>query len=356
VSAAVSATGPAATAEARAIVAGARHLGRPRAVAVTIALAVATFTAVCVSLSLGRFPIPVVDVVPSMFGLGDPSENFIVQELRMPRVVCGVLVGVALGVSGAVFQSLASNELASPDVIGIEAGASTAAVLMIVLFHASPVSLSSAALVGALGTAAVIYALSYRRGISGYRLILVGIGCAAALSSVTSYLLTRADIEDMQRATVWLTGSLNGRTWSQVTLLSVAVGVLVPALIALTRGLRALQLGDDTAKGIGVRVEPVRAAILLAAVGLAAFPVAAAGPIIFVAFVSAPIARRMVGTGDVAVIPAALVGALLLTVCDVIAREAFGSVSLPVGVLTGIVGAPYLLWLLARTNRLGTGD
>jgi iron complex transport system permease protein len=303
-----------------------------------------------------KYPIPVVDVVPSIFGQGEPPENFVVQELRLPRVACGVLVGVALAASGAVFQSLASNALASPDVIGIEAGASTAAVLMIVVVAGSPVSLSLAALAGALGTAGAIYALSYRRGISGYRLILVGIGIGATLSSVTSYLLTRAEIDEVQRAVVWLTGSLNGRTWGQVTLLASTIGALLPALVALTRGLRALQLGDDAARGIGVRVEPVRAALLVAAVGLAGFAVAAAGPILFVAFVSAPIARRMVGSGDVALLSAALVGALLLTVSDVVAREAFGSVQLPVGVITGILGAPYLLWLLARTNERGTGD
>jgi len=341
--------------QARALVAAARRHGWPRAVAVTAALAAATFVALCVSLSLGEFPIALADVVPAMLGAGPAQEAFIVQELRLPRALCGVLVGVAFGMSGAIFQSLARNELASPDVIGITAGASTAAVLMIVVAGASSVSLSLAALGGALATAAGIYLLAYKRGVMGYRLILVGIGVAAGLSSVTSYLLTRAEISEVQRATVWLTGSLNARTWDQVTTVALAVGVFVPLALLLGRGLRGLALGDDAARGIGVRVERVRAAVIVTAVALAAFATAAAGPVAFVAFVSAPIARRMLGTGDLALVPAALVGALLLTGADVVAREALGSIELPVGVLTGILGAPYLLWLLTRMNRAGTG-
>lgn len=345
-----------ATADARAVVAAARTMGRPRQVAVTVTLAALTFLVICASVSVGDFPIALVDVVPAMLGFADQGQTFIVQEVRLPRIACGLLVGVAFGISGAVFQSLASNELASPDVIGITAGASTAAVLMIIVFGSSSLSLSTGALIGGLGTALAIYALAYKRGVSGYRLILVGIGIAAGLSSITAYLLTRAEIEEVQRATIWLTGSLNGRSWDQVQTLGIAMLVLVPVVLMLTRGLRALQLGDDAAKGIGVRVEPVRAAIIIAAVGLAAFATAAAGPVAFVAFVAGPIARRLLHSGDLALVPAALVGALLLLSADLIARKGLGSIELPVGVLTGILGAPYLLWLLTRINRVGTGD
>ncbi|MDP2712932.1 MAG: iron chelate uptake ABC transporter family permease subunit [Solirubrobacteraceae bacterium] len=348
--------GLAATTEARAIVAASRNHGRSRAIAITTALAVATFAVVCISVSIGDFPIALRDVVPSIFGFGASDTTFIVQEIRLPRIVCGLLVGFAFGMSGTVFQSLVRNELASPDVIGITAGASTAAVVAIVLFGSSSISLSFAALLGGLGTAGAIYLFAYKRGVSGYRLILVGIGIAAGLSSVTSYLITRAEITDVQRATIWLTGSLNGRTWDQVATLAVVIAVLLPTLLLLARGLRALQLGDDAAKGIGVRVEGVRAAIIIAAVGLAAFGTAVAGPVAFVAFVSGPIARRLVASGDIALLPSALVGAVLLLSADLVARAGLGSIELPVGVLTGILGAPYLLWLLARTNRMGTGD
>ena len=322
----------------------------------TAALALATFAVICVSVSVGEFPIPISDVVPGIFGLGQPDATFIVQELRLPRAICGLLVGIALGVSGAVFQSTVRNELASPDVIGITAGAGTAAVLMIVVWGSSSVSLSVAALIGGLGTALAIYLLAYKRGVSGYRLILVGIGFQFGLTSVTAYLLTRARIEDVQRATVWLSGSLNGAGWEQVVPLACAVAVLVPLVLLLARGLRALELGDDAAMGIGVPVQRTRAVIVIAAAGLAAFATAAAGPVAFVAFVAAPIARRMVGSGDVVLIPAALTGALLLLSADLVARKGLGSIELPVGILTGILGAPYLLWLLSTTNRVGTGD
>jgi iron complex transport system permease protein len=191
---------------------------------------------------------------------------------------------------------------------------------------------------------------------SGYRLILVGIGVAAALQAVTSYLLIRANLEEVQEATVWLTGSLNGSAWETTMPLLIAVVVLVPATLLLARSLRGLQLGDDSARGLGVRVEPMRAAIVLAGVGLVGFGTAAAGPVAFVALISAPIARRLVGPGRLALLAAGLAGALLLTLSDVIARQAFGEVELPVGVITGILGAPYLLWLLVHTNRRGTGD
>jgi iron complex transport system permease protein len=345
-----------ADAEARRLVAAARTHGRARRRAVTTALAVATFVVICVSVSVGEYTMPLSDVIAGMLGFGDRDATFVVQELRLPRAVCGLLVGLALGISGAVFQTTVRNELASPDVIGITAGAGTAAVLMIVVWDTSSVSLSLAALMGALGTALAIYLLAYKRGVAGYRLILVGIGVQFGLTSVTSYLLTRAEIEDVQRAAVWLAGSLNGRGWEQATPLACAMAVLVPLILLLTRGLRALELGDDTAKGIGVPVERMRAVIIIAAASLAAFATAAAGPVAFVAFVSAPIARRLVGGGDVVLIASALTGALLLVAADLVGRKGLGSIELPVGILTGIIGAPYLLWLLTTTNRAGAGD
>lgn len=334
----------------------ARRRGRPRVVAVVTGLLLAIVVVACVSMTVGSFPIPVLDVPSILLGHGDQQTTFIVNELRLPRIVCGLLVGVAFGVSGAIFQSLVQNELASPDIIGITAGASTAAVLMIVVVGASATELSLAALVGAGLTALAIYLLSYRQGVTGYRLILIGIGFAAGLGAVTSYLVLRAELDELQRANVWLIGSLNGRGWEQVGPLALVVAVLVPGAVLLRRALRALQLGDDAATGIGVRVNPAKVAILLIGVALAAFATAAAGPVAFVAFVSAPIARRMLGNGDVALVSSGLFGALLLTFADLVARLGIADNELPVGVLTGIFGAPYLVWLLIKTNRSSTGD
>jgi iron complex transport system permease protein len=294
-------------------------------------------------------------VLPAVFGHGDAQSDFIVRTLRLPRALAAILVGAAFGLSGSVFQLLARNPLASPDIIGITAGASASAVFMIVVVGATSSAVSAGALVGSLITAVAIYVLAYRRGVSSYRLILVGVGVAAVLNAVTSYLLTRAEIFDAQRATVWLTGSLNGRGWDQLRPLAWSMVVLCPALAALVRPLRGLQLGDDTAKGLGIGVERSKAGLVIVAVALCAVATSTAGPVAFVAFLAGPIARRMTGGSQLALLPAALVGALLLLSADLVARRAFAPTELPVGVVTGILGAPYLLWLLARANRIGSG-
>ena len=189
---------------------------------------------------------------------------------------------------------------------------------------------------------------------SPYRLVLVGIGLGAMLVAATQYLLTRAEIFEAQRAVVWLTGSLNGRSWSHVRTIGIAMAILVPMVVALSGRLRVMQLGEDAAKGLGVPVERSRLALIIAAVALAAMAVAAAGPIIFVAFVAAPIARRLTRS-PLTLVVSALVGALIMLLSDLVARRLFAPTELPVGVITGVVGAPYLLWLLARSNKVGAG-
>jgi iron complex transport system permease protein len=211
------------------------------------------------------------------------------------------------------------------------------------------------ALVGSTATALAIYLLAYRKGVTGYRLVLVGIGITAMLGSVTSYLLTRAEIFDAQRAVVWLTGSLNGRGWEHVRPVTAALVVLMPVAICLARHLRMLELGDDTARGLGVRIEASRGALLLTGVALAAVSTASAGPVAFVALVAPQIARRLTGGRTLALLPAAVCGALLLVASDLVARRLFAPTELPVGVFTAILGAPYLLYLLARANRIGSG-
>jgi iron complex transport system permease protein len=324
-----------------------------RTVAVCVALASVAILAFAVGVSVGDFPIPLERVFPALVGLGDPDGDFIVRVLRLPRALTGLLVGAAFGMSGAIFQRLAGNPLASPDIIGVEAGAGAAAVMVIVLTGGSTAAVPLGALAGALLSALAVYALAYRRGVTGYRLVLVGIGVTAVLSSLTSYLLTRASITDAQRATVWLTGSLNGRGWEHVVPVGLALVVVVPAALSLGRRLRALQLGDDVARGLGVAVEPTRLALVVAGVTLAGVATASAGPIAFVALVAPQIARRLVGAGGIALVPAALAGACVVLLADLAARRLFAPVELPVGVVTSVVGAPYLLWLLARANRIG---
>ena len=326
-----------------------------RAVVVTLVLAGLTFAAFAWSISVGEYPVSIRAVLASLAGNGSRSTDFIIRELRLPLALTAVLVGVAFGISGAITQRLARNPLASPDVIGVNAGAAAAATLVIVVLHGSRLQTTVAALAGALATTLAVYLLAYQRGVTGYRLVLVGIGLTEVLGAITSFLLTRAQIFDAQQATIWMTGSLNGRDWQHVRSVGLALVVLVPVAIGLARHLRILELGDDTAKGLGARVELVRGLLLVCAVSLAAVAVASAGPIAFVALVAPQIARRLVDARTIALVPAAVVGALLMVLSDVVGRRIVAPTELPVGIITAVVGAPFLLFLLARANRIGSG-
>ncbi|GAB2635893.1 FecCD family ABC transporter permease [Kribbella swartbergensis] len=342
-------------AEAVQVIARARAVRQARSLAVIAVLAVLVFVAFCVSLSLGDFKIPVIDVVRTLFGGGDRATEFIVNRLRLPRALTGLMVGAALGMSGAIFQSIARNPLASPDIIGVTYGASAFAVFAIVTLGLTGVAVSMLAILGAVLTAFAMYVLAWRQGVSSYRLILIGIGIGAIATSVTSYLLTKARVEIAQQALIWLTGSLNGRDWSNVRSMGVTLAVLTPLIVFMVHRLRILQLGDDTAYGLGLRVESSRLGLIVVGVLLAAVATAAAGPIGFVAFVAPPIARRLTRSPGPAMIASALIGALVVALSDLIAQHAFGDTQLPVGVVTGVVGAPYLMFLLARANRVGSG-
>lgn len=305
------------------------------------------------SVMVGDFPLSAQQVLRSVVGDGGPDAEFVVQTLRLPRAVTAVLVGAALGMSGAVFQSLARNPLGSPDIIGFESGAAAGAVLMITVFGASEAAVAGGAVVGGALTALAVYVLSAQGGLSVSRLVLVGIGVGFAASAAVDFMITRAQIHDVQRAAVWLTGSLNGRTWEHVRTIGLALVVLAPCVVIAQRSLDRLALGDDTATALGVRVGRARLLLVVFAVLLSSLAVAAAGPIVFVAFVSAPIARRLTAAPGAAVVPAAFVGALVTLAADLAARRVFAPTEFPVGIATAVVGAPYLLWLLARRSRTG---
>lgn len=341
-------------AEARRAVRSVRAAARRRVVGVSLVLAVAVVLAFALEISLGDYPIALRDVPATLLGGGDPTARYIVDTIRLPRALVGLLVGVAFGASGAVFQTMARNSLASPDVIGITTGASIAAVAALVVVDGlTALQVSLGALVGATLMALAIFVLAYRRGVSMTRLILVGIGLQLAGESYLSFLLAGLDDRAAERADVWLSGSLSARTWEQVRLVAVALLVLVPLVLALQRRLRALQLGDDVAAGVGVDVTTARAALLVAGSGLAAFGVAGAGPVALVAFIAPAIARWSCRTGRPLVAPSALVGAALVLFADAAGRAAFGDVRVPVGIVTGLIGGPYFVWLLVRSDRAG---
>lgn len=279
-----------------------------------------------------------------------PGASFTVGTLRLPRATLAVLAGLAFGSAGVTFQTLLRNQLASPDVIGISAGASAAGVIGIVILGLNETTVSLLALAAAIGTAVAIYALSYKGGFAGTRLILIGIGVSSMLGAVVTYTLAQASAWDLQVATRWLTGSLNSAGWPRVAPLAATCAVILPSMWVNSSKLAAMRFGDDTASGLGVKVFSVRVWTIVAAVTLVAVATASCGPIAFVAFMSGPIAARISCSASSLVLPASLVGAILVLASDLIGQFAFGA-RYPVGIITGALGAPFLVYLLIRSNR-----
>ncbi|MFD5793526.1 FecCD family ABC transporter permease [Streptomyces diastatochromogenes] len=324
-----------------------------RVVTVVVLLLLAALAASVVLIGTGDFPISAGDVVKTLLGNGNAGQEFIVNELRLPRVLVGLLVGASLGLGGALFQAVTRNPLGSPDVLGLGQGATAGALVMIVLFSGSAAQVTVGALVGGLVTGLAIYLLAWKRGVHGYRLVLVGIGVSAIVTAINGYLLTVSDIVDAARAVVWMTGSLNGRDWDQVWPLLGLCAVLVPLVLANARGLRMMEMGDDVSNALGVRVERVRALLMVAAVLLTATATAAAGPVGFVALTAPQLARRLTRSPGPNLLPSLCMGAALLVTADWASQRAFGADQLPVGVVTGVLGGVYLLWLLVTERRAG---
>ncbi|PRI12202.1 FecCD family ABC transporter permease [Leucobacter massiliensis] len=327
-----------------------RHLRRRR-LAIT-GLAIAVIAGFTVTLMVGHTFYGLDEVVPAVLGADVPGASFTVAELRLPRATLAILVGFAFGIAGATFQTMLGNPLASPDILGVSSGAGAAAVFGIVVLGLGDGPAAAFALLGALATAAAIFLLANRGGFVGTRFILVGIGLAAMLQSVTSYMVARAGEWDIQRAMQWLTGSLNGARGEQILTLAIASAVLLPLLFAGSRSLELVRLGPDAATGLGVPVGRVRILMIAAAVALLAFATASAGPVMFVAFMAGPIASRLAGPAGSALLPAGLTGALLVLLADLAGQNLLDG-RYPVGVVTGVLGAPYLILLLIRMNRRG---
>ncbi|WEK06404.1 MAG: iron chelate uptake ABC transporter family permease subunit [Candidatus Devosia phytovorans] len=328
-----------------------------RRLSITLLLTVLLLFAVGLSLYLGDYYVAPERVLQSLFspvtGLTDRGVDFIVLNVRLPRATLAVLAGAAFALSGIIFQTLLRNPLASPDIIGISHGASASAVFCIIILGFSGVAVSLGALIGAIATALIIYGLSWRNGVTAYRVVLIGIGVAAMMAALMSYLFTRARLFEVQQSLAWLVGSLTAANVADIVPLACAMLVLLPITIALVRTLDALQLGDDTATALGARVEFARLGLMLSGVAYAAFATAAVGPVTFVAFVAGPIARNLLAGAGKGFVQAALVGALVMLGSDLIAQHALPDVQLPVGVVTGVFGAGFLLWLLIASNRAG---
>lgn len=329
-----------------------RRIRRRRHSAVVVVLVSLVIAVFALTLSLGQSFTPLQDVIRVLLGENVAGAAFTVGQLRLPRAVLSVLAGASFGLGGVAFQIMLRNPLASPDIIGISSGASAAAVFAIVVLSLKGPAVSVIAVAAGLGVALLVYGLSFRNGVAGTRLILVGIGVSAMLESVIAYILSQAPAWTLQEAMRWLTGSVNGAQLSQAAPLLVSLFVFGGLLLSRARDLEALRLGDDTAAALGVGVSRARILIIVSAVGMIASATAVTGPIAFVAFLSGPIAARLIKNSGSLLVPAALVGAALALGGDYVGQFLLPS-RYPVGVVTGALGAPYLIFLIVRVNRSG---
>lgn len=322
-----------------------------RAVVVVCALLTGAVAIAVVAVGIGKYTVAPADMLGVLTGSNTSFDRVVVLEWRTPRMLMALLIGAALGVSGAIFQALTRNPLGSPDIIGLEFGAYTGALIVIAGIGGGYYAVAAGALVGGLVTAAAVYALSYRNGIAGYRLIVVGIAVGAVVNSVNQWIIIKVDYHTAVTASVWQQGTLNGLTWTQVVPMTVCLVIVTGLLVALGPQLPVLQMGDDAAGALGVRPEPARLAYLLVGVALVALACAAAGPITFIALAAPQIARRLTASPGVGLVPSAAMGAVLLLISDVIAQQLFSGNELPVGAVTVTLGGMYLVYLLVTQAR-----
>lgn len=305
------------------------------------------------SMSSGAIEYSVSEVLSALTGTSDDRTSLVVWEIRLPRAIAAIAVGMALGAAGCVFQSLSRNALGSPDIIGFTTGAATGAVVQIVFFNKGSSATALAAIIAGVLSALVVYVLSRNRGTTGgYRLVLVGIGVSAMLSAFNTMLLAFGDLDLAVKARIWLSGSLNAREWPDVIPAVIGLLILMPVLIALSRHLDILEMGDDQAKQLGINAEKTRLWVMLAGVALTAVSVAAAGPISFVALAAPQIVRRLTRGARVQVFCSALFGAVLLLAADLLSRSLPTAYAVPVGLTTGVIGGVYLLWVLSRQKAM----
>lgn len=323
-----------------------------RAAAVAVGLS-AVLAASCVAyLCVGESYVAPGEVLKVLLGQPSSSE-LVVGTLRLPRMVLGLLVGAAFGVAGALIQTVARNPLASPDIIGISQGAGALTVGALTFGVTSYTTLPYLSVAGGVAAAALVYVFAWRGGLHATRFVLIGIGFAIALRSVTTLFMTKGDYLVAQQAQIWMTGSLNGRGWEEAAPLGWTMLVLLPAVAWAARAQRTVTLDDDTATALGVRLGRVRLGLVLLGVILASVATGAAGPVDFVALLAPQIARRATRTAQIPLLCSALLGAVVVVVADLAARRLLSPTELPVGVLTAAVGAPYLIWLIVRSRTAG---
>lgn len=325
---------------------------RRRWIIVTSLLVILTLVFSCAMLLLGNTIYPVEVVIRSLMGEEIQGANFAVNKIRFPRMLAGLFAGFAFGVAGYIFQTMLRNPLANPNILGITSGSSVAAVFCITVIHASNAVVSIAAVIGGLVTVIVMYFLARGRSFSIGRLIIIGIGIQAMLDAVISYIILKSAQQDIPSALRWLSGSLNGSKMSELPPLIIMVIIFTPIMLVLGKQLSMLELGEQMATSLGVATDKMRVTLIVSSVFMIAIATATTGPIAFVSFLAGPIANRLVGVSASNILPAGLVGGILVLFADLIGQFAF-EYRFPVGVITGILGAPYLIYLLIRMNRKG---
>ncbi|MUL38870.1 FecCD family ABC transporter permease [Gloeocapsopsis dulcis] len=327
---------------------------KQRVLTVLLLLLLVTLVAMIASVAHGEYPIPPLAVIQTVLGLAENSDYaFVINTLRLPRTLVASLVGLALAISGAIMQGITRNPLADPGIIGVNAGASLAAVSLIVLFPNVPVGfLPLSAFAGALAVSLLIYFLAWEGGSSPLRLILIGVGIATVIGACTSVLITFGEINSVSQALVWLAGSVYGRSWEQVFAFLPWLAVFMPFALVKTRQLNALALGDDLATGLGCHVEWQRGWLLLISTALAGAAVATAGAIGFVGLMAPHMARQLVGSTHGSLVPVAgMMGAMIVVVADLLGRTLFAPIEIPCGIVTAVIGAPYFMYLLVQKRN-----
>ena len=319
-----------------------------RAVTVTIILVLAALAVMVLTVLTGTYNISAADALGTLLrGTGSDLDRFIVIDQRLPRALAAVLVGAMLALSGAIFQSLSRNPLGSPDIVGFTTGASTGGLLAILLVSASSTyQIGAGTIIGGLATAGIVALVTLRRGVGGDNLILAGIALSEMLSAANNYLISRASLQSAEAAKAWQYGSFNAISWGQVRPLLMAAIVLLPQVVWFVRPAAMLEMGDDAATSLGMRVGRIRGAMLGYGVVLAAVCVAVAGPIGFLALAAPQLARRLSRSAGITMLASAAMGALLLGGADFLAQRLLSPFQIPVGLISAALGGIYLIWLL----------
>ncbi|TKJ96638.1 iron-enterobactin ABC transporter permease [Plantibacter flavus] len=321
-----------------------------RTLLVCAAALLAIVVAGIAGLALGDYPLTTDEVIGVLTGRVDGLARTVVLDWRLPRVLAAIGFGAALGVSGAIFQTLTRNPLASPDIIGLANGSFTGMLVALLLLGGSWPALMAGSLLGGLAAAVAIFILALRQGLSGFRFIVVGIGVSAMLAAFNSWLLLRADLDVALFAAAWGAGTLNTATATVVWPALACLVVLFAVLPFAARPLRQLELGDDVAAATGVRLTRERAILIGLAVALVSAVTAVAGPIAFIALAAPQIARRLTRSPGIPLVATGLVGGVLLLASDLVAQHLI-PLTVPVGVVTVVVGGLYLTQLLLRERR-----